>query len=68
MLVRDLVAALKTAPQDAKIEAWQPQGDDGDFPVTVVTYDRSRRCVNLLANGSEVSVAEHVLHNDAESV
>lgn len=68
MLVRDLIAALKIAPEDAKVEAWQPRGDDGEFYVTVVTYDRSRRKVCLLANASEVSVAENVLHNDAETV
>lgn len=65
MLVSDLIVALKGAPADAKVEAWQPRGDDGEFSVTVVTYDRSRRTLCLLADASEVARIERVLHNDA---
>lgn len=66
MLVRELVAALKDAPQDARVSAWQPRGDDGEFFVKVLTYDRSNRTLNMLANASEVSVGERILHEDAQ--
>lgn len=43
MVVGDLIDALRGLPPDAKVEAWHPSHDCGDFWVTAVTYDKHSR-------------------------
>lgn len=64
MLVRDLIAALKLAPPNAKVEGFNASDEQGEFPIHLVTHHLRTNTVLLCADPDEYSVGETVLHRD----
>lgn len=62
MKVCELIKVLQSAPQDAEVEAWNTDGEDGTFSIRAVAHERNFGVVSLREAPKEFSIADEQLY------